>query len=135
MFCLWFYNNNKGVSKGNIWSVHNIHTNTRLKFQWRNLVYGWFCIIICRFVESIVWPSLNNSKDNFRDNTMSSFPNLTTSFLNKYLIHFPYPPIGTWKKILISFSNLITFLKINNYQIFFVNNYLPLLFTHQRHNV
>jgi hypothetical protein len=30
--------------------------------------------------------------------TSSSFPNLTTSFLNNYLIPFPYQLVGIWKK-------------------------------------
>jgi hypothetical protein len=41
-----------------------------MKFRCQNfeeLVYGWFCMIFCRLVESIVWLSLENSRNNSRD--------------------------------------------------------------------
>jgi len=59
---------------------------------------------LLRFVESIIWSS--TFPKTILKTTQHYFiiPKLTASFFNNYLISFPYPLVGIWKKILFHFQ-------------------------------
>jgi hypothetical protein len=52
------------------------------------LVYGWFFIIFHKLLIDFVWSSLDNFRDIFKYNYLTSKPNYLTSFLIR--ISYPY---------------------------------------------